>query len=130
MMPALAYPFSLLSGTGSVNVRLNRISSGQSIFVFFEETPLLSMRRVQSISSAAPTSTFLGSHPRRAQVPPKGLESTMATFHPAFRHLCRSGTSRAGSDHDEVKLFSICIRLFFISVVMFTAHSNHALVRV
>src|SRR5216684_2411345 len=44
------------------------------------------MRRPQSITSAAPTSTFLGSHPRRAQVPPNGLESTIATCHPAERH--------------------------------------------
>src|SRR5260370_29481825 len=44
------------------------------------------MRRPQSITSAAPTSTFLGSHPRRAQVPPNGLESTIATCHPAKRH--------------------------------------------
>src|SRR6266852_3082838 len=44
------------------------------------------MRRAQSVTSAAPTSTFLGSHPRRAQVPPNGLESTIATCHPAKRH--------------------------------------------
>src|ERR1700726_3260139 len=37
------------------------------------------------MASAAPTSTFFGSHPRRAQVPPKGLESTTATCHPASR---------------------------------------------
>src|ERR1035438_5816453 len=37
------------------------------------------------MASAAPTSTFFGSHPRRAQVPPNGLESTIATFHPASR---------------------------------------------
>src|ERR1700737_1143471 len=44
------------------------------------------MRRIQSTASAAPTSTFFGSHPRRAQVPPNGLESTIATCHPASRH--------------------------------------------
>src|SRR5215472_8485190 len=43
------------------------------------------MRRFQSMTSAAPTSTFFGSHPRRAQVPPKGLESTTATCFPALR---------------------------------------------
>src|SRR5260370_31183829 len=48
--------------------------------------PFFSMRRVQARTSAAPTSTFFGSHPRRAQVPPKGLESTTATCFPAFRH--------------------------------------------
>jgi hypothetical protein len=37
------------------------------------------------MASAAPTSTFFGSHPRRAQVPPNGLESTIATCHPASR---------------------------------------------
>src|ERR1700730_6654781 len=47
--------------------------------------PFPFMRRVQSTASAAPTSTFFGSHPRRAQVPPKGLESTIATCHPASR---------------------------------------------
>src|ERR1035437_6947835 len=45
------------------------------------------MRRPQSITSAAPTSTFFGSHPRSAQVPPNGLESTIATCHPAALHL-------------------------------------------
>src|SRR5882672_2644065 len=44
------------------------------------------MRRFQSSSSAAPTSTFFGSQPRRAQVPPNGLESTTATCFPALRH--------------------------------------------
>src|SRR5260221_4284496 len=43
------------------------------------------MRRPQSIPPAAPTSTFLGSHPRRAQVPPNGLESTLAPCRPAER---------------------------------------------
>src|ERR1039457_6990862 len=51
------------------------------------------IRRVQSKASAAPTSTFFGSHPRRAQVPPKGLESTIATFHPAS--LQRDATAEA-----------------------------------
>ena len=34
----------------------------------------------------APTSTFFGSQPRRAQVPPKGRESMTATSFPALRH--------------------------------------------
>jgi hypothetical protein len=37
------------------------------------------------MASAAPTITFFGSHPLRAHVPPNGLESTIATFHPASR---------------------------------------------
>src|ERR1700693_5128478 len=45
------------------------------------------------MASAAPTSTFLGSHPRRAQVPPNGLESTIATCHPASRQ--RDATAEA-----------------------------------
>src|ERR1043165_2322592 len=49
--------------------------------------PLPCMRVVQSITSAEPTSTFFGSQPRRAQVPPNGSESMMATSHPASRHL-------------------------------------------
>src|ERR1700733_12139114 len=44
------------------------------------------IRRAQSKASAAPTRIFLGSHPRSEQVPPNGLESTIATFHPAARH--------------------------------------------
>src|SRR6266851_7152361 len=47
--------------------------------------PLFCIRRFQSITSAAPTSTFFGSQPRRAHVPPKGLESTTATCRPALR---------------------------------------------
>src|SRR5260370_18279544 len=53
------------------------------------------MRRAQSNTSAAPTSTFLGSHPRSAQVPPNGLESTIATCHPAKRH--RDATADAAA---------------------------------
>src|SRR5437588_3983283 len=85
-MPALLKFSSLFLATGSVNERLNRINSFQSIWSCSERIPLPFMRRAQSIASAAPTSTFLGSHPRRAQVPPKGSESTIATLHPAARH--------------------------------------------
>src|SRR6266852_7544216 len=53
------------------------------------------MRRAQSVTSAVPTSTFFGSHPRRAQVPPNGLESTIATCHPAKRH--RDATADAAA---------------------------------
>src|SRR6266446_6083225 len=49
------------------------------------------MRRDHSVSSPAPTSTFFGSHPRRAQVPPYGSSSMTATCQPAARHLCAGG---------------------------------------
>src|SRR2546426_11240227 len=49
-------------------------------------TPRPCIRRCQSASSAAPTSTFLGSQPRNAHVPPYGSSSTMATCQPALRH--------------------------------------------
>jgi hypothetical protein len=45
------------------------------------------------MASAAPTSVFFGSHPRKAQVPPNGLESTIATCHPASRQ--RDATAEA-----------------------------------
>ncbi len=45
--------------------------------------------------SAIPTSTFLGSHPRRAHVPPNGLESTTATFQPAEVHSCAMADAAA-----------------------------------
>jgi hypothetical protein len=41
----------------------------------------------QSKTSESPTSTFFGSHPRGAHVPLNGLESTIATSHPAERHF-------------------------------------------
>lgn len=50
------------------------------------EIPRPCMWRFQSTNSAISTRTFLGLHPRSAQVPPRGRESTMATFHPAERH--------------------------------------------
>ena len=37
--------------------------------------------------SAAPTNTFFGSQPLKAQVPPNGRESIIATDHPADLHL-------------------------------------------
>src|SRR5258708_27567083 len=49
--------------------------------------PFPSMRRSQSITSAAPTSTFFGSPPRSAHVPPNGRESTIATCQPADLHF-------------------------------------------
>src|SRR6267143_3800159 len=53
------------------------------------------MRPPQSNNCAVSTSTFLGSHPRSAQVPPNGLESTIATCHPAERH--RDATADAAA---------------------------------
>src|SRR5437899_9005768 len=67
--------------------RLKRINSGQSM-LDSPRIPLSFIPRVQSIASAAPTSTFLGSQPRKAQVPPNGRESTIATFQPAERQRC------------------------------------------
>jgi hypothetical protein len=69
-MPALANPASLFFGTGSVNVRLKRINSGQSICSCSARIPFPFIRRAQSTASAPPTSTFLGSHPRSAHVVP------------------------------------------------------------
>src|SRR5882672_12274673 len=61
------------------------MSSGQEMFVS-PAIPRPCIRRFQSATSAAPTRTFFGSQPRRAQVPPYGSSSTTATLHPAFRH--------------------------------------------
>src|ERR1700693_1714114 len=77
--------------------------------------PFPFIRRVQSTDSAAPTSTFFGSHPRRAQVPPNGLESTIATCHPASRQ--RDATAEAA---DPVP---IAIRSNFL--VMFPSRFLH-----
>src|SRR5712692_7396690 len=86
-MPALANHCSVLFGTGSVNVLLKRIKAAQSISVPFDTIPFPCIRLFQSTISAAPTSTFFGSQPRNGQVPPKGLESIIATSQPADRHL-------------------------------------------
>lgn len=84
-IPALAKASSRWRGTGSVNVRLKRISADHSIRAPSDRTPQPSMTRARSMTSAAPTSTFFGSQPRRTQVPPKGRESTIATRQPARR---------------------------------------------
>ena len=71
-IPACSNDCSICFETGSVKVRLNRISSGQSI----SKSPLTVRLSIilcdQSIMSATPTSTFLGSQPRKSQVPPNG----------------------------------------------------------
>src|SRR5258708_13497348 len=85
-MPALAKLSSRCLGTGCVKVRLKRISSRQSIESCSDRIPLPFIRRAQSITSSAPTSTFFGSHPPSAHVPPNGRESTIATRHPPPRH--------------------------------------------
>src|SRR5215831_16700961 len=73
-MPALENCFSLSFGTGSVKDRLKCIKSGQRILIAFEPLiPLFFSRLLESITSAALISTFLGSHPRRAHVPPKAF---------------------------------------------------------
>src|SRR5207245_6970055 len=83
--PAFGKPCPRTAGTGSVKLRLNCISSGQEICAS-PLTPLPCIRRCQSASSAAPTSTFFGSQPRNAHVPPYGSSSTTATRQPAARH--------------------------------------------
>src|SRR5713226_6258656 len=85
-MPAFASPSSWRFGTGSVKERLKCINSCQSIWSCSARIPFPFIRRAQSVTSAAPTNTFFGSQPRSAQVPPNGLESTIATCHPAARH--------------------------------------------
>src|SRR5438128_10542053 len=86
-MPCMWKLSSFVCGTESVNVRLNRIKSRQSMRNPGSSTPLPFIRRAQSTTSAAPTRTFLGSQPRKAHVPPNGRESTTATFQPADRQL-------------------------------------------
>src|SRR5260221_2546616 len=83
-MPDVRKPSSTCAGTGSVNVRLKRMSAVQSMRGS-GATTLALIRRCQSISSDAPTNPFLGSQPRRAQVPPYGWSSMTATRHPALR---------------------------------------------
>src|SRR6185437_7179205 len=86
VIPACCKLLSLASGKGSVNVRLNRIKSGQSIAVSPSLIPFPRILRCESMISAAPTSTFFGSQPRNPQVPPYGRESAIATCQPAARH--------------------------------------------
>lgn len=67
--PAFLSAASRFGGTGSVKVRLKRMSAGQSMAAW-PATPCSRIPSCQATRSAAPTSTFLGSHPRTAQVPP------------------------------------------------------------
>src|SRR6202140_2180006 len=66
------------------------------------------------MASAAPTSTFLGSHPRRAQVPPKGLESTIATRHPSSRQ--RDATAEA-ADPVPIAITSNCLVIVLANIL-------------
>jgi hypothetical protein len=103
-------------GTGWVKVRLKRINSRQSIESWSDRIPFPFIRRAQSITSAAPTSTFFGSHPRRAQVPPNGLESTIATCHLAARQ--RDATADAPAPV-PVATRSNCLAIFLSLEVRF-----------
>src|SRR2546425_397760 len=84
-MPSRAKLASSFAGYGPVNVRLKRSSSGQSIRNVLASTPLPDSNRAASAAAATPTSTFFGSQPRSAHVPPNGCLSIMATVHPAAR---------------------------------------------
>ena len=55
--------------------------------------PLFSCLWFESIAFAASTRTFFGSHPRKAQVPPKCSESIMATSYSLERHSACNGGS-------------------------------------
>src|SRR5258706_2876231 len=83
-MPLSAYICSCFGGTASVKLRLNPISAGQST-CSSPATPCVRMRDAKSMTSAAETSIFFGSHPRSAQVPPNGRKSITATVQPAAR---------------------------------------------
>src|SRR5262249_53826372 len=84
-MPCFWNPASWLLGTSAISDRLNAIRRGHSIRVFDDSIPLSLKRRTHSTASVPPTSIFFGSHPRSAQVPPNGRESTTATVQPAAR---------------------------------------------
>ena len=82
--PASPSAFSTPAGAGSVNPRLNAMSEGQSR----RRSPVGPLPRcaaARSTTSAAVNSTFLGSQPRRMQVPPYSRRSTMATRWPPRR---------------------------------------------
>jgi len=86
VMPAFSIPFFRFSGTGSVKVLLKAINSCRSM----PGSPEMLCSNIlwfQSTSSAAPTRTFLGSQPRRAQVPLNGRESIWVPFQPDFAHF-------------------------------------------
>jgi hypothetical protein len=83
-MPFSAYVLSRFFGTGSVNVRLKAMRSGQSIYSS-PATPFSRIRLAASTTSVQLTSIFLGSHPRSVHVPPNGRKSMTATVQPTIR---------------------------------------------
>ena len=85
---------------------------------FSEPTiPLSLCLMFESITLAASTKTFLGSHPRSAQVPPKGNESIIATFHPAELH-CNAETDVAVPVPMTIRSNNSCLLLLF-SIIIF-----------
>src|SRR5260370_7572011 len=121
-IPAFANSSSRFLGTGSVNERLKRINSCQSMQISSVLIPLPFIRRPQSTASAAPTRTFFGSHPRSAHVPPNGRESITATCHPADRH--RDATGDAAS---PVPITTRSNFLFMPRVLFFRSIQNFCL---
>src|SRR5215813_9352509 len=85
-MPSCARRAWKFEGYGSVNVFLNLIKSAQSMARDSGRIPFPDSRRAASTAAAAATRTFFGSQPRRAQVPPNGRLSTIATVQAADRH--------------------------------------------
>ena len=82
--PSAASVASRRAVTGPVNSRLNRIRSAHSM----RQPPAIpapSRCRARATVSAAPCSTFFGTHPRWPQVPPYGSSSVIATRQPARR---------------------------------------------
>ncbi len=82
-IPAFSSPASMRGGIASVNVRLKAIMSDQLTDVPASR-PLPFMFSAHSTPSVTAISIFLGSQPRRAQVPPWGSLSMLATLQPAF----------------------------------------------
>lgn len=98
-------------GTGSVNERLKRINSCQSMRISSAVVPFPFILRTRSRASAAPTRTFFGSHPRSAHVPaerPRIDHCHLPSSRSAPR--CHSRCGFPGSDNNNVK---------------FSRHANH-----
>src|SRR5579864_6350128 len=114
--PASRKLCSRSAGTGSVKVLLNLISAGQSRRTLSAITPRPCIRRHQSTASAAPTRTFFGSHPRRAHVPPNGLESTTATSHPADRHCDVTGDAASPVPMTTMSNFLVMPKVLFLAL--------------
>src|SRR5260370_14633392 len=115
-IPAFANSSSRFLGTGSVNERLNRIKSCQSMQISSARIPFPFIRRTQSTASAAPTRTFFGSHPRSAHVPPNGLESITATSHPADRHCDATGDAASPVPMTTMSNSLVMPKVLFLSL--------------